>query len=226
MKIVGISGSPHKKGGALQLLLAALKGAQREGAQTELYNVYDGEIKPCIGCIKNEERGCRFPCIFEDYGQILLKKIHESDGIIFATPVYWFAPSGPLKNFLDRMTCLENMIAYGEPSYMEGKIVGAIAVGADAGCLNAAGYLITVLNSMGAIVPPWGIAYSHKGDKALWDNKALLDAINIGILVSRMISLMKGERRKISFEEDHALAQAIQREILSELELTSLPVAR
>jgi len=82
MRILGILGSPHKDGGSSQLLLAALKGAKREGAETELVSVYDGEIKACIGCIQNEDPYCKFPCIFEDYGKELLEKINNADELL------------------------------------------------------------------------------------------------------------------------------------------------
>ncbi|WP_038054902.1 flavodoxin family protein [Thermodesulfobacterium hydrogeniphilum] len=217
MKVLGILGSPHKDGGSAQLLLAALKGAQREGSKIELVSVYDGEIKPCIGCIHNEDPNCKFPCIFEDYGKILLEKIYQADGIIFSTPVYWFAPSGPLKILIDRMTCLENMVAYGEPSYMEGKVVGAIAVGADEGAVLTTGYLITTMSSMGAIIPPWGIAYSLKSKNAIRDDKALMDAINIGLLMAKLIAILKGEKRNLTFIDDKNLLEEIRKEIFQEL---------
>ncbi len=217
MKIVGILGSPHKTGGSAQLLHVALKGAEREGAQTEFYSVYDGEIKPCIGCIHDEDPYCKFPCIFDDYGKFLLQKMYEADGIIFATPIYWYAPSGALKNLIDRMTSMENMVAYKEPSYLEGKVFGAISVGADAGGAWSGGYLVSVMTSMGCIIPPWGIAYSHKRENAIFDDKALLDAMNIGILTARLIARINGTNVPLTFVEDRDLAYKIRDKVLEEL---------
>ena len=215
MKILGILGSPHKNGGSAQLLFSALKAAEIEGSETEFVSAYDGEIKACIGCIQNEEPHCKFPCIFDDYGKVILEKINFADGIIFSTPIYWFSPSGPLKTLIDRMTCLENMVSYGEPSYMEGKVVGAIAVGADAGGPWTCGYLITTLTSMGAIIPPWGIAYSYKGKEAIWDNKAVMDAINIGLLVTKMIKILKGEKTDLTYSENEKLLKEIREKVLN-----------
>lgn len=219
MKVLGILGSPHKDGGSAQLLFSALKAAEKEGAKTELVSVYDEEIKPCIGCILDSEPTCKFPCIFDDYGKVILEKINDAEGLIFSTPIYWFAPSGPLKILIDRMTCLENMVSYGEPSYMEGKVVGAIAVGADAGGPWTCGYLITALTSMGAIIPPWGIAYSYKGKEAIWDDKALMDAINIGLLVTNMIKILKGEKTKLTYLDDKKLLKEIRIAVLEELKI-------
>jgi multimeric flavodoxin WrbA len=39
----------------------------------------------------------------------IAKKMQEADTIIFATPVYWYAMSGELKIFFDRLTDLLNI---------------------------------------------------------------------------------------------------------------------
>lgn len=220
MRVLGILGSPHKKGGTAQLLLAALKASQREGAQVELISLYDGEIKPCMGCFQYEGFECRFPCIYEDYGKVILEKINQAEGLIFATPIYWFAPSGVMKTLIDRMTCLENMVVFGEPSYLEGKVVGAIVVGADTGAITAGGYLITTLNSMGAIIPPWAIAYSYKSKTAIWEDKDLMNAINVGLLVAKTITILQGKTENLRYVEDRVLLEEIREEVLKELELS------
>ena len=59
MKVIGILGSPHKNGGTAQLLISALKGAEREGAKTELLSLYDGEVKPLVCPIRTNEKPYR-----------------------------------------------------------------------------------------------------------------------------------------------------------------------
>jgi len=218
-RAIGILGSPHPFGGTGMLLRCALKGAAFEGLETALFSVYDGEIKPCEGCIQDEEPNCRFPCIFEDYGKTLLEEIYRAEVVIFATPVYWYAPSGLMKNLIDRLTCLENMVAYGEPSYMEGKVVGVITVGADAGLTLAGGYLLTALNAMGAILPPWAHAYSRRGDRAIEDDRAVMDAINVGLLAAGLAKRLRGEEGTISYVDDHKLLQRVRENVIQEKEV-------
>lgn len=219
MKILGILGSPDPKGGSAQLLFIALKAAEKEGVSTEIVRIYEKEIKPCIGCIRNEDPLCKYPCIFEDFGKELLTKIYSSEGLIIATPIYWFGPSGPIKLLIDRMTCLENMVFFGESSYMEGKVVGVIAVGADAGAIFTGAYLITALNSMGAIVPPWALAYSFKSKKAIFDKKAGMDALNIGLLTAKTIKLLKGEKQELKYIQNEELYEEIKEEAIKTLDL-------
>ncbi|WP_103070707.1 flavodoxin family protein [Aquimarina sediminis] len=62
----------------------------------------------------------------------LMKNIVETyDIIIFATPVYWYAMSGILKNFMDRITdCLKIEKEIGRQ--LRGKTMGMISCGSDA----------------------------------------------------------------------------------------------
>jgi multimeric flavodoxin WrbA len=61
----------------------------------------------------------------------IAKAMTATDKIIFATPVYWYAMSAPLKIFFDRLTDLtENLKAQGKA--MAGKSVWVIATGTEA----------------------------------------------------------------------------------------------
>jgi len=215
-KILGILGSPHSYGGSGSLLRCALLAAQELGFETELVELYRERIEPCRGCVQDEEPTCKYPCIFEDYGREILFKLREADGYIVASPVYWYAPSGPLKILIDRMTALENMVAFGEPSYVEGKAVGVITVGADAGATLAGAYLLTVLNAMGAMIPPWAHAYSHRGKEALFDDRAVMDAINVGRLVAGLLLRVRGQNGPLTYLDDPDLRDRIRTAVLQE----------
>ncbi len=209
-KILGILGSPHPYGGSGTLLRCALYAAEELGLETELIELYRSKLEPCVGCVQDEEPTCKYPCIFEDDGREILQKLKTAEGYILASPVYWYGPSGPLKILIDRMTALENMVAFGEPSYVEGKVVGIITVGADAGVTLAGAYLLSVLNAMGAMIPPWAHAYSHRGKEALWDDRAVMDAINVGRLVAGLILRVRGGEGPLAYLEDFDLLKRIR----------------
>lgn len=121
----------------------------------------------------------------------LYDKILAADGIIIATPVYWYGPSGHLKNFIDRLTVLENMALLGDKSWVEGKVAGVIAVGADSGEIMAISHILATLNSMGMLIPPWAFAYTKLSTNALEDRGAATDAANVGLIVARTTKLVK-----------------------------------
>lgn len=45
MKLIAINGSPRKKWNTAMLLKSALEGAESQGAETELINLYDLDFK-------------------------------------------------------------------------------------------------------------------------------------------------------------------------------------
>ncbi len=192
MKVVGFNGSPRKYGNTARLLEAALAGARIAGAETVRVDLYDYEIRPCLGCLSDVEEACRIPCVIRDGMDEIYRLIEESDGIIIATPIYWFNMSGVVKNLIDRMTAFENMIHHVGRSLVEGKAAGVIAVGNEQGGAMVTANLLLTLNSMGFAIPPWGFAYyTDKGD-ALEDEAAVLDSVNVGLLVAEIASSTAG----------------------------------
>ena len=83
------------------------------------------------------------------------------------------------------MTSLENMIFISGRSLLEGKVGGFIASGADSGNIAAISYLMVVANSMGMLIPPWGLAYYLGQGDPLDSHEAVLDAANVGYLVTK-----------------------------------------
>ncbi len=192
VRVLAINASPRKYGNAFKLLKVAAEAAEREGGEVELIHLYDYDIKPCIGCLSDIQEACRYPCVLEDDCKELIEKVYRSDALIIATPIYWYGPSGHLKNLIDRITCLENMIFIDGRSWAEGKAAGFIAVGADSGNISAIAYLMVVLNSMGFIIPPWALAYYIGSEDVLDRHESVSDAANVGALVVRVAKLVKG----------------------------------
>jgi len=195
IKILGVNASPRKYGNTYKLLEIALHTARQLGAEVELIHLYDYDIKPCIGCLSDEQLACRYPCVIEDDGRIILEKILKSDGLIIATPLYWYGPSGHLKNLIDRMTAFENMIFVEGRSWVEGKVAGFIAVGNDSGNIMAIAYMMVVLNSMGFIIPPWALAYYIGGEDVLNKKDPILDAANVGKVIVDTLKMIKKDHK-------------------------------
>jgi multimeric flavodoxin WrbA len=102
MKVIAFNGSPNMDKGTTALILNPfLKGMQEAGAEVELLYPYKMKINPCRG-----EGNCMFKnpgrCFQEDDMNMLYPKLN-ADVTVFATPLYWFGVSGPMKNMMDRM---------------------------------------------------------------------------------------------------------------------------
>ncbi len=91
MKILGVSFSLRKGGNSETLLAEALKGAAQCGAETELYSLRNKDIGPCRGCMSCKEAGV---CALKDDMQEIYPRLEEAQGIILASPVYYYSISG------------------------------------------------------------------------------------------------------------------------------------
>ena len=130
MKITGILGSARKGGNTEILLGAALEEARAEGCSTSRIILRDKHIAPCDGCMGCAETG---ECVIQDDMEEVYKGIREADGIIWASPVYYWSVSGLTKTALDRTYALNF------PRLQQaGKIGGLILVAGGRGCVSAA----------------------------------------------------------------------------------------
>ncbi len=129
MKTLGILGSTRKGGNTEILLDVALQEAQHMGSSVSKIILRDKVIAPCDGCMGCAGTG---ECVIQDDMQEVYKEMREADGIIWASPVYFWSMSGPTKNALDRTYALLF------PKLQQaGKIGGLILVAATRGCVSA-----------------------------------------------------------------------------------------
>lgn len=99
MKIISINGSRRKNGNTQGLIQATLKPLEKNGVDVESIFLGDYNMGACTGC-----EGCRksFECVIEDDFQLLIAKIDEADGLILASPTYWYTVTSDMKRFIDR----------------------------------------------------------------------------------------------------------------------------
>ena len=88
-KIVAINASPRAGWNTGTLIREAAKGAESEGAEVVVYDLYKLEkFTGCISCF-----GCKLPqtqgiCIYKDGLAPVLEDIRNADGLIIGTPNY------------------------------------------------------------------------------------------------------------------------------------------
>ena len=103
MKVLGIMGSPRVKGNTDLLLDEALKGAQSRQVEVEKLVVDKMKITPCreyYGCLKDGN------CVIRDDMDIIYPKLVEADGIIVASPMFFYGVTAQLKALIDRCQAL------------------------------------------------------------------------------------------------------------------------
>jgi multimeric flavodoxin WrbA len=103
VKILGILGSPRKKGNSEILLDSALKAAEEEGAEVEKIRLCDLDYEPCRECHGCDETG---ECIVQDDMQRIYPKLMECDRLFIASPIFFMGISAQTKAMIDRCQCL------------------------------------------------------------------------------------------------------------------------
>ena len=101
LKVVGICGSERLKGNTEAFLQGALDVISDYGIKTELITLADKKItRGCTGCIWC--RANRAECVIKDDFMPIWRKMHEADGIILGSPVYWGSVTAKMKAVMER----------------------------------------------------------------------------------------------------------------------------
>jgi multimeric flavodoxin WrbA len=101
--VIGLVGSPNRKGRTNQLVDAALAGASQAGAPTELIQMSDHVVAACKDCLPWV---CKenLKCTYEDEDfEFLSQTILNCGALILGTPVYWWDTSGLVKYLILKM---------------------------------------------------------------------------------------------------------------------------
>lgn len=123
MKVLILQGSPRLNGNTEELLKPLIEELEAVGHETEQIGLYGLDIKGCIACRTCQKDWTKFGCVLHDDGQMIFERVMEADLLIFATPIYSFYCTAPMKALLDRLVYVMNKF-YGEekgPSLWEGK---------------------------------------------------------------------------------------------------------
>jgi len=194
MKILAIHGSPLTlRSTTRKLAEFVLEEAAEAGAETEMIDLCDLRITPCTAC-----EGCSFNgiCVYEDDVPVLVERMKEADGIVFASPVYIDNVSGQMKIFFDR---LADAIHY---QVLAGKSGCSVASTHTSGGDGVVAYQNHVLNYLG-VIAVGGVSVATGGNAESADaaepearalGKALADAIENGFSDKQQEEEISGNR--------------------------------
>jgi len=99
VNILSINGSRRKHGNTQLLIQSISKPLAENNANIKTVFLGDYTIGACTGC-----EGCSssWECVIKDDFQSLIGLVDEADGIILASPTYWYTVTSDMKRFLDR----------------------------------------------------------------------------------------------------------------------------
>lgn len=103
VRIAAVYGSPRRNGNTARLVDEAVAGAESVGAQVEKFVLRDLKISPCLeiyGCRENGR------CVIQDDFQQVQQTLMDVDGIILASPIFFYTVSAHTKALMDRFQSL------------------------------------------------------------------------------------------------------------------------
>lgn len=188
MKVLGISGSP--RGGASRtkrLVGAVLRGAEREGAETEFVDLCALTIQPCTGCETCYATGL---CIHGDDMAVLVETMVSADGIVLGSPVYVDQVTAQMKAFIDRTADAIHC------QRLTGRYGCSVATTWESGGEDVVAYLNHVLRWLGVVTV--GGSWAALGDRP----DAILPAEGAAETLGRDLAEAIRTRRKYPGQEE------------------------
>lgn len=104
MLVLGLQGSPRKKGNTEFLLSAFMKETEKYGAKTHIVDVCNKNIEPCKEFTTCEKKG--FCPIKDDMDPEIYSLLRKADIVVPASPVFFYNVTAQLKALIDRSQTL------------------------------------------------------------------------------------------------------------------------
>jgi multimeric flavodoxin WrbA len=132
MKVIGFNGSARKDGNTATLINCVLGQLQKEGIETELFQLAGKKIRGCISCFKcfeNKDQRCS---VKDDVLNECIEKMLEAEGIILGSPTYFTDVTTEMKALIDRA----GFVAKANEDMLKRKIGAAVVAVRRAGSIH------------------------------------------------------------------------------------------
>lgn len=184
MKVLGIVCSPRKAGNTEIMMEAALTGARSYGAETELWTTSGKDLKPCDACDACRKNGGK--CRIKDDMQELYPKILEAEGLIFASPCYFYSVTAQAKIVIDRLYCIYYQYV------LPNKVAGVITVGTSQGLQNVVQQFSDFIKLAHMFLADSTFGFAFRKGEVIKDDYAIKSSEELG---KQVVSLIKQQNR-------------------------------
>jgi len=127
MKFCVLMGSPRQNGNTAELLKPLINELMNRNCNVEYITLADKNILPCKGCYTCQEVDGSYGCVLNDDVNHIMNAIIVSDCVVFATPIYTWYCTAPMKALLDRNYGLNKFYGKAKGSLWQGKSVAIVA---------------------------------------------------------------------------------------------------
>jgi len=159
-----INGSNHRANNTGYMVDLIEEALREKGVSYRRYNINEYVINHCWCCYSMRDNACRYPCRDQlDDMPAFHEMIIASKAVIVASPINWNNMAARLKDFLDRLNCIQNLYLLKKPGLTDGKVVGITVLGHEDGATKTAMDIYLYFQQMGYILAPFGISYRTHG---------------------------------------------------------------
>ena len=130
MVALGLIASPRPAGNTATAVRDVLAGLALEGVTTQELFLPAHEILAIGDCQACVEAGT---CDLNDGFEPVMDQVYAADLLVLGTPLYWYGPSGQLKQFLDRWSCLLDREEEAFRARMRGKATAIVVAQGERG---------------------------------------------------------------------------------------------
>ena len=109
-----LNGAARKNGNTAALVKAFAEGALNAGNSLKEFYLQDLNVHGCLGCGRCSviPKGSDDLCVQKDDMSEIIKAFLKADVVVFASPVYFWTVSGPLKTVTDRLYAALRHLGY------------------------------------------------------------------------------------------------------------------
>lgn len=165
-KVLLINGSPNQFGCTYTALHEAETALNSCGIETEIFWIGKKAVSGCTACNACAKLG---KCVFDDDVNAIAARLHEFDGFIFGSPVYYSGPSGQICAFLDRLF----YSASAGMAYKPGAAVVSCRRGGATAAFDRLNKYFTINNMPVVSANYWNQIHGNTPEEALQDAEGL-----------------------------------------------------
>ena len=186
-KVLLINGSPNKAGCTYTALLEVEKSLNKNGVETEIFQLGKGPVQGCTGCGGCGRNG---KCVFDDGVNRLVERLDEFDGLVIGSPVYYASPNGALLAFLDRLFFAAGKKFAGKP----GAAVVSCRRGGATAAFDALNKYFSISNMPIVTSQYWNQIHGNTPEEALQDAEGLQTMRTLGENMAWLIKCIRAGR--------------------------------
>ena len=174
MKVILFNGSPNIHGCTYTALHEIEETLQKNGIETEVFQVGSKNVRGCIGCGKCRESG---KCIFDDIVNEAIDKIKEADGVVFGS-------------FLDRLFYAASQ----HLAYKPGAVVVSARRAGTTATYDELNKYLGISNMLIVPAPYWNMVHGNTAEEVKQDREGLYIMRQIGENMTWMLKMLENAK--------------------------------